>query len=106
MAESKKRGIRDWIGDSQRKRNRKPGRLFFLLSLSSRAPRLRLRGRETDGGRRGFASGCGRGGAAARNELRRGEKVEALIGRIPQNYGPKEDHIWAEIVIIYVLELP
>uniref|UniRef100_A0A0E0AX22 Uncharacterized protein n=1 Tax=Oryza glumipatula TaxID=40148 RepID=A0A0E0AX22_9ORYZ len=30
MAESKKRGIRDWIG------------LFFLLSLSSRPPRLRL----------------------------------------------------------------
>nr|BAC75844.1 hypothetical protein [Oryza sativa Japonica Group]BAD03424.1 hypothetical protein [Oryza sativa Japonica Group] len=50
MAESKKRGIRDWIGDSQRKRNRKPGRLFFLLPLSSRPPRLRLRGRETDGG--------------------------------------------------------
>uniref|UniRef100_A0A0E0HXZ6 Uncharacterized protein n=1 Tax=Oryza nivara TaxID=4536 RepID=A0A0E0HXZ6_ORYNI len=50
MAESKKRGIRDWIGDSQRKRNRKPGRLFFLLSLSSRPLRLRLRGHETDRG--------------------------------------------------------
>nr|BAD10114.1 hypothetical protein [Oryza sativa Japonica Group] len=42
MAESKKRGIRDWIGDSRRKRNHKPGRLFFLLSLSSQPPRLHL----------------------------------------------------------------
>uniref|UniRef100_A0A0E0BEJ7 Uncharacterized protein n=1 Tax=Oryza glumipatula TaxID=40148 RepID=A0A0E0BEJ7_9ORYZ len=50
MAKNKKRGIRDWIGDSQRKRNHKPGRLFFLLSLSSHPPRLRLRSRETDGG--------------------------------------------------------
>uniref|UniRef100_A0A0D9ZD69 Uncharacterized protein n=1 Tax=Oryza glumipatula TaxID=40148 RepID=A0A0D9ZD69_9ORYZ len=50
MAESKKRGIRDWIGDTQRKRNHKPCRLFFLLSLSSHPPRLRLRNHETDRG--------------------------------------------------------